>query len=41
MVVLFVHDPVSEQYVFESAKGFLEQASGVPVHVTGVGGARS
>ena len=29
-----VKDPIGEQDVFESAKAFLEQEFGVPVHVT-------
>ena len=30
-----VRYPISEQAVFESAKDFLEQEFGVPVHITG------
>jgi leucyl-tRNA synthetase len=30
-----VREPISEQAVFESAKSFLEQEFGVPVHITG------
>ena len=28
-----VHDPINEQEVFESAKVFLEQEFGVPIHI--------
>ena len=36
-----VREPISEQDVFESAKAFLEQEFGVPVHITGAGGERA
>jgi leucyl-tRNA synthetase len=32
-----VREPISEQDIFESAKAFLEQEFGVPVHITGAG----
>ena len=33
MVGPLVKDPISEQDIFESAKSFLEQEFGVPVHI--------
>ena len=35
MVGPLVKDPIREQEIFESAKAFLEQEFGVPIHIVG------